>query len=208
MLFSQLICAGCCKVLTYPLGAISCSCRNCGTVNSAQNLHVECPFCKQNLLTPINTLTFLCPCCATVTDIPEHLLPPIECSVDLGGNTAEKAARTLYVSYPTSKSTAQLKVAREQERVAVQNARKKEKELHDLMKQRMHIRAKIQNPLSASGQNAYDLRMAPPTTREEQEALQNEEVSEGESTDLLSSDCEDSQDSLVPTTIVIATRIL
>lgn len=99
MLFGQLVCYGCQRILTYPLGAISCRCRLCNRVNAAQNLQVKCSTCRQVLHAPINTLALLCPCCGTVTDIPEELLPPLPSCVDLGdGEGTEKA---IYVSHPT-----------------------------------------------------------------------------------------------------------
>ncbi|KEG08309.1 hypothetical protein DQ04_07481020 [Trypanosoma grayi] len=101
--FGQLVCDGCRKVLTYPLGAISCRCRGCGTVNAAQNLRLDCGCCGQSVLVPINTLTFLCPCCATVTDIPKSLLPRVEEPVDLDSD-ADKGPKTIYVSYPVKRA--------------------------------------------------------------------------------------------------------
>ncbi|KPA77233.1 hypothetical protein ABB37_07139 [Leptomonas pyrrhocoris] len=100
MLFGQLVCYGCQHVLTYPLGAISCRCRLCNTINAAQNLQLTCGACGQELHAPINTLAFLCPCCGTVTDIPEELLPPLPSCVNLGDGT-EEMETTMYVSHPT-----------------------------------------------------------------------------------------------------------
>ncbi|RNF07090.1 hypothetical protein TraAM80_03577 [Trypanosoma rangeli] len=95
----ELVCEGCRKIISYPLGAISCRCRNCNTVNAAQNMHLECGCCGQSILVPINTLTFLCPCCATVTDIPQSLLPLLEEPVDSGMH-GDQARKTIYVTYP------------------------------------------------------------------------------------------------------------
>ncbi|KAH9597818.1 zinc finger protein [Trypanosoma melophagium] len=103
ILFGQLVCAGCRKILSYPLGAISCRCRNCNTVNAAQNIHLHCGCCGQSILVPLNTLRFLCPCCATVTDIPQSLLPRVEEPVDIGA-AGEKGANTIYVTYPIRRS--------------------------------------------------------------------------------------------------------
>lgn len=99
MLFGQLVCYGCQRILTYPLGAISCRCRLCNRVNAAQNLQIRCGTCGQELHAPINTLALLCPCCGTVTDIPEELLPPLPSCVDLGGG--EGTEKVIYVSHPT-----------------------------------------------------------------------------------------------------------
>ncbi|KAK7197497.1 LSD1 zinc finger containing protein [Novymonas esmeraldas] len=100
MLFGQLVCYGCHRILTYPLGAVTCRCRLCNTVNAAQNLQVTCGACGQELHAPINTLALLCPCCGTVTDIPEELLPPLPSCVDLGGGEDEMET-AIYVSHPT-----------------------------------------------------------------------------------------------------------
>ncbi|CAJ1019624.1 LSD1 zinc finger containing protein, putative [Leishmania lindenbergi] len=100
MLFGQLVCYGCQRILTYPLGAVTCRCRLCNTINSAQNLQITCGTCGQELHAPINTLALLCPCCGTVTDIPEELLPPLPTCVNLGGG-AEEAKTIIYVSHPT-----------------------------------------------------------------------------------------------------------
>lgn len=100
MLFGQLVCYGCHRILTYPLGAITCRCRLCNTVNAAQNLQIACETCGQELHAPINTLALLCPCCGTVTDIPEDLLPPLPSYVDLGG-AADEMETAIYVSHPT-----------------------------------------------------------------------------------------------------------
>ncbi|ESL09785.1 hypothetical protein TRSC58_02490 [Trypanosoma rangeli SC58] len=99
----ELVCEGCRKIISYPLGAISCRCRNCNTVNAAQNMHLECGCCGQSILVPINTLTFLCPCCATVTDIPQSLLPLLEEPVD-SGIQGDQARKTIYVTYPQPSS--------------------------------------------------------------------------------------------------------
>ncbi|AYU77311.1 hypothetical protein, conserved [Leishmania donovani] len=99
MLFGQLVCYGCQRILTYPLGAVSCRCRLCDRVNAAENLQIRCTTCGQELHAPINTLALLCPCCGTVTDIPEELLPPLPSCVDLGGG--EGTEKVIYVSHPT-----------------------------------------------------------------------------------------------------------
>ncbi|GET87088.1 hypothetical protein, conserved [Leishmania tarentolae] len=100
MLFGQLVCYGCQRILTYPLGAVSCRCRLCKRVNAAQNLQIKCGTCGQELHAPINTLSLLCPCCGTVTDIPEELLPPLPSCVDLGRD-AQEQEKVIYVSHPT-----------------------------------------------------------------------------------------------------------
>lgn len=100
MFFGQLICYGCHHILTYPLGAVTCRCRICGTVNSAQHIQVTCAACGQLLHAPINTLSLLCPCCGTVTEIPEELLPPLPSCVNLGDGT-EEMETAIYVSHPT-----------------------------------------------------------------------------------------------------------
>ncbi|KAG5483318.1 hypothetical protein LSCM1_04863 [Leishmania martiniquensis] len=100
MLFGQVVCYGCHRIITYPLGAITCRCRLCNTVNSAQNLQISCGTCGQMLHAPINTLTLLCPCCGTITDIPEELLPPLPSCTSLGGGP-EEAETVMYVSHPT-----------------------------------------------------------------------------------------------------------
>ncbi|KAH8611609.1 LSD1 zinc finger [Trypanosoma vivax] len=97
--FGQLVCCSCRKILSYPLGAPSCRCRNCDTVNAAQYLQLTCGCCKQSIVVPINTLSYLCPCCATVTDIPESLLPRVEEPVDVDVD-GDKIAKTIYVTYP------------------------------------------------------------------------------------------------------------
>ncbi|KPI84627.1 hypothetical protein ABL78_6332 [Leptomonas seymouri] len=100
MLFGELACYGCQRILSYPLGAISCRCRQCNTINAAQNLQITCGACGQDLHVPINTLSFLCPCCGTVTDIPEELLPPLPSCVNLSDG-ADDATTAIYVSHPT-----------------------------------------------------------------------------------------------------------
>ncbi|CBH12554.1 hypothetical protein, conserved [Trypanosoma brucei gambiense DAL972] len=97
--FGQLVCFKCRKILSYPLGAVSCRCRNCNTINPAQNLHITCGCCFRHILVPINTLTFLCPCCATITDIPQSLLPLVEGPVSVGTET-DRVVKTIYVTYP------------------------------------------------------------------------------------------------------------
>lgn len=138
MIFGQLVCRGCCKILTYPVAAISCVCRNCGTVNAAQYLRVKCPCCDQSVLLPINTLTFLCPVCATVTDIPEEFLPKIEDPIDLGENGSENggghlgSSQTIYVSYPGLNTQAELSPQeRERRRAALLRGQRKEQRLRD-----------------------------------------------------------------------------
>ncbi|EAN96209.1 hypothetical protein C3747_35g74 [Trypanosoma cruzi] len=103
MFLGELVCAGCRKIISYPLGAISCRCRNCNTVNAAQNMHLECGCCGQSILVPVNTLTFLCPCCATVTDIPQPLLPRVDNPFIMGLN-GELSSKTIYVTYPHGSS--------------------------------------------------------------------------------------------------------
>ncbi|KAG5509718.1 hypothetical protein GH5_05581 [Leishmania sp. Ghana 2012 LV757] len=100
MLFGQLVCYGCHRIITHPLGAVTCRCRLCNTINAAQNLLINCDTCGQVLHAPINTLTLLCPCCGTITDIPEALLPPLPSCISLGGGP-EEAETVIYVSHPT-----------------------------------------------------------------------------------------------------------
>nr|CCC91523.1 unnamed protein product [Trypanosoma congolense IL3000] len=119
--FGQLVCFKCRKILSYPLGAPSCRCRNCETINPAQNIHVTCGCCEQPILVPINTLTFLCPCCATVTDIPQSLLPPVEGPVNRG-NDAEKAAKTIYVTYPAKSKLKKESEVKEEDKSALGGA--------------------------------------------------------------------------------------
>lgn len=76
-LFAQLVCTGCKKILTYSLGAISCKCAECGTVNPSQLIAFDCPECDRELVAPINTIEILCPICASTTLIPAELLPRV-----------------------------------------------------------------------------------------------------------------------------------
>ncbi len=108
VLFSQLVCRTCCKVLTYPLGAVSCRCRNCSAVNASQHMVVPCGYCETRLLVPTNTLVVLCPCCASQTDIPPELLPMLPPNVNIDGKTDGKNdARTIYVENPTLSGSGQ-----------------------------------------------------------------------------------------------------
>lgn len=100
VLFTQVVCHTCCKVLTFPLGAYSTRCRNCNTVNAAAQMEFPCGGCQTSLLTPINSLSVLCPCCATITDIPMELLPPVDHLVTQ--NEEESKQKTLYVEPPTA----------------------------------------------------------------------------------------------------------
>lgn len=101
VLFSQLVCSTCMKILTFPLGALSCRCRNCSTVNPAQQLAILCGCCETTLLVPINTLTALCPCCAAITEIPVDLLPVLPVNVNIDGKDDKSDnAKTIYVENP------------------------------------------------------------------------------------------------------------
>jgi LSD1 subclass zinc finger protein len=101
VLFSQLVCRTCCKILTYPLGAVSCRCRNCSTVNPSQHMVISCGHCETTLLVPINTLVVLCPCCASKTDIPVEWLPLLPSNVNIDGKgDGKNDARTIYVENP------------------------------------------------------------------------------------------------------------
>ncbi|CUG04830.1 zinc finger protein, putative [Bodo saltans] len=99
VLFSQVICSTCRKILTFPLGAISCRCRNCQTINPTVHMEIPCSCCGSIMLTPPNTTSVLCPCCTTVTEIPVDLLPPIPEPVNVDGED-EKSAKTIYVELP------------------------------------------------------------------------------------------------------------
>ena len=105
VLFSQVVCSTCHKILTYPLGAVSCRCRNCSTVNPAQHLAVVCGCCETTLLVPINTLVALCPCCAAKTDIPVEFLPMLPPNLNIDGQgDGKNDARTVYVENPPTQS--------------------------------------------------------------------------------------------------------
>lgn len=76
MLVSELVCQGCRRILCYPYGALSCHCRRCGTDTPAQYAVYNCQGCNgTQVAVSINTLTAVCPVCATITDIPENFLP-------------------------------------------------------------------------------------------------------------------------------------
>lgn len=76
MLFSELVCQGCRRILCYPYGAVSCHCRRCGSITPAQYAVYHCQGCNGTpIAVSINTLTAVCPICATITDIPESFLP-------------------------------------------------------------------------------------------------------------------------------------
>lgn len=124
MLCSQLVCSGCCKILTYPFGSISCRCRHCSAINAAQNIALVCQGCQVSLIVPINTLRLLCPCCATVTDIPETSLPPVPDPIDLD-DREEEENMTIYVSYPPLPVDEE---ERKQKREAAERRRQKERE--------------------------------------------------------------------------------
>eukprot|EP00658_Telonema_sp_P-2_P056984 TRINITY_DN45440_c0_g1_i1.p1 TRINITY_DN45440_c0_g1~~TRINITY_DN45440_c0_g1_i1.p1 ORF type:complete len:225 (+),score=52.86 TRINITY_DN45440_c0_g1_i1:75-677(+) len=105
VLFSQLVCNSCRRILTYPLGAISCRCRQCHQVTPSMHLEIVCENCETTLLLPINTLTGLCPCCFTVTHVPIEMLPNIEEPVVLEGEDEVKAAgKSVYVQHLTQAS--------------------------------------------------------------------------------------------------------
>ena len=98
VLFAELVCIGCQRNLTYPLGALSCRCQSCHTVNPAMHMAVECPNCDTDIALPVNTLQFVCPCCGVVSDIPMEMLPPVPPMI----SEAVAAAPTvsLYVEHP------------------------------------------------------------------------------------------------------------
>lgn len=76
MLVSELVCQGCRRILCYPYGAASCRCRRCASVTPAQYAVYHCQGCNGTpIAVSINTLTAVCPICATITDIPESFLP-------------------------------------------------------------------------------------------------------------------------------------
>jgi LSD1 subclass zinc finger protein len=100
VLYGQLVCDGCQRVLSYPLGSVSCRCRNCNTINPSQSLCITCQGCRSKVLLPINTLQGLCPCCCTVIHIPVELLPmvpEIKTSAD-----DDSMSVTVYVENPTT----------------------------------------------------------------------------------------------------------
>lgn len=76
MLVAELVCQGCRRILCYPYGALSCHCRRCGADTPAQYAVYQCQGCNgTQVAVSINTLTAVCPVCATITDIPETFLP-------------------------------------------------------------------------------------------------------------------------------------
>ena len=100
VLYGQLVCTGCTRVLSYPLGAISCRCRNCNVVNPAQALSITCQGCQSEVLFPINTLQGLCPCCCTTINIPMEMLPPVP-NFSNGDEDSDVPAVTIYVENPS-----------------------------------------------------------------------------------------------------------
>lgn len=75
MLYAELVCQGCRRVLRHPFSAVSCRCSYCLQLTPAQYATYECQGCQSSIIVPINTLTSLCPVCATITEIPEEMLP-------------------------------------------------------------------------------------------------------------------------------------
>lgn len=236
MIFGQLVCRGCFKILTYPSSAISCACRNCGTVNAAQYLRLHCPCCSQSILLPINTLTFLCPVCATVTDIPEEFLPKLEDPVDLGGSesTAETQGRaqgglrtTIYVSYPPiqtedhNTSSEQREKEKQDRREAAQRRKLKEQRLRaHLLRSEGALNRKEEDegadtraPIRPAPQQAESgwRGVALPRTQEQQAQEEQEGEEEEEEEERLRRQ-EAAQQQLHPQNridvVVIATRIL
>ena len=102
VLYGELVCSQCSRILSYALNAISCRCQSCGAVNPAQHMKISCPRCKKTLLLPVNTLQALCPCCTAVTDIPVERLPPVPRPAQ--GNDAMTAsqAASMHVQHPAT----------------------------------------------------------------------------------------------------------
>lgn len=103
VLYTQLVCSTCRKILTFPIGSISCRCRNCTTINPIQQMEIVCETCDTTLLFPINTLLGMCPCCATEIEIPKELLPEVEEPVNLDTRDDDAEAvpmKTVYVQNP------------------------------------------------------------------------------------------------------------
>eukprot|EP00744_Colponema_vietnamica_P022488 GILI01032306.1.p1 GENE.GILI01032306.1~~GILI01032306.1.p1 ORF type:complete len:179 (+),score=8.23 GILI01032306.1:47-583(+) len=115
VLYSQLVCSACRKVLTYPLGAISCKCRNCNRINPSLHMEIVCENCETTLFLPANTLTALCPCCFTVTEIPVDKLPMIENVILEGEGEDDKKSRanakTIYVEHTGGNAAGRGKVS-------------------------------------------------------------------------------------------------
>lgn len=109
-LYGELVCVKCQKVLSYPLGSISCRCQGCRTVNPAQHMSFDCPTCHRELLLPVNTIEALCPCCTTVIAIPLELLPPVPpLALDDGqGESAPMAC--MYVQSSTGQTSVATKI--------------------------------------------------------------------------------------------------
>eukprot|EP00758_Cryptobia_borreli_P012076 Tbor_TRINITY_DN5716_c1_g1::TRINITY_DN5716_c1_g1_i1::g.20571::m.20571 len=105
--FAQLVCGTCRKILTYPLGALSCRCRNCHHINTSLHMEILCNHCSTTLLLPVTTTIALCPCCFTINEIPISLLPEIPEPVILVGeergdnnnNNGEGDKKSCYVEY-------------------------------------------------------------------------------------------------------------
>lgn len=114
-LFGQLVCAGCTKILTYSLGAISCRCADCGTITPSQLIAIDCPECHRELVAPINTIEILCPICATTTLIPAELLPrvgtPFEENENGRNETQNSQGVSMVVRNPVTKAGTQATVS-------------------------------------------------------------------------------------------------
>jgi hypothetical protein len=64
-------------------------------------MEIHCECCDVTLAVPANTLTALCPVCATVIDIPVDLLPDVPEPVSLEDDAIEKT-KTIYVENPVT----------------------------------------------------------------------------------------------------------
>jgi LSD1 subclass zinc finger protein len=102
VLYGQLVCSSCSRVLTYSIGALSCRCQACGAINPAQHMSFDCPQCRNELLLPVNTLQALCPCCTAVTDIPIERLPPVPRPAQGQDALTASQAASMYVQHPAT----------------------------------------------------------------------------------------------------------
>jgi LSD1 subclass zinc finger protein len=101
VLYGELVCAGCSEVLSYPLGAISCRCQRCRTVNPSQHIRFSCPGCSHELLAPVNTIEALCPVCTAIIEIPLELLPPVPKPAEAMNAAADASPlASMYVEEP------------------------------------------------------------------------------------------------------------
>ncbi|CAD2219296.1 hypothetical protein AGDE_16049 [Angomonas deanei] len=86
---------------------------------------VVCNICKVKICAPINTLSVLCPCCLTITDIPEQFLPPVS-FIDIDGNDLRNK-KNMYVSLPVPLKRKSEKDKEEEEALKKKRKRKSER---------------------------------------------------------------------------------